>query len=422
MSFQTKLTLVCIAAGMGISQSTFAEIVQLEHSTDVTLSSLTQAVYERHPALHNELAQQQQINANTDLANATFADVKSISVSHFNDVIGSDNGSQEWEGSVDMPLWLPGQKQQQLVLSDKLSAELPAYKQQIKLDASAKVRELIWNVVLADNVTIQAHQVWQSSKELEKDVAARVNAGELASTEHLLANNNTLEMHGQYLLATAELEHALNSYQYVTGENSLPQVYEESLPVAYSDNQQPHSLAVIDQQHPSLMLLEQQINTLRTQQDLAQFDGAVNPSLSVGVRSERGERGENFNNSFGIGVSFALDNDVYRRPAIANAAKELADAEITHQELERALNITLFSQLHDLDTKQQQLVLVNEQNEATQKYYSLQQRAFELGEIDLVNLLRSQSLANETQNRQQALEIDIKHMIAMTNQALGLVL
>ena len=421
MSFQTKLTLVCFAAGMSMTHSTFAEMVQLEHSTDITLSSLTQTVYERHPALHNELAQQQQINANTDLANATFADVKSISVSHYNDVIGSDNGSQEWEGSVDMPLWLPGQKQQQSVLSDKLSAELPAYKQQIKLDASAKVRELIWNVVLADNVTTQAHQVWQTSKELEKDVAARVNAGELASTEQLLANTNALEMHSQYLLAAAELEHALNSYQHLTGERSLPQVYEESLPVAYNNNQH-HSLAVIDQKHPYLMLLEQQINTLRTQQDLAQFDGAVNPSLSVGVRSERGERGENFNNSFGVGVSFALDNDVYRRPAIANAAKELADAEITRQALERELNITLFSQLHDLDTKQQQLVLVNEQNEATQKYYSLQQRAFELGEIDLVNLLRSQSLANETQNRKQALEIDIKHMIAMTNQALGLVL
>jgi hypothetical protein len=75
--------------------------------------------------------------------------------------------------------------------------------------------------------------------------------------------------------------------------------------------------------------------------------------------------------------------------------------------------------LHDLETKQQQLILINEQSKTTQHYLSLQQRAFELGEIDLVNLLRSQSLANETYNKKQALEVDIKHVTAMVNQALG---
>jgi len=419
MSFRFKSILLCFAAGMSVSQLTFAEMLAVEQSSAVTLSSLTQNVYQRHPELHNELAQQQQINANTDLANALFADVKSISLSHQNDVIGSDDGVNEWEGSIDLPLWLPGQKQQQLLLSDKLSAELPAYQQQIKLAASAQVRELIWAVVVADNVTVQARQVWQTAKELEKDVAARVTAGELASTEQLLANTNVLEMHSQYLLAAAELEHALTSYQHITGENSLPQDYEEILTI---DHDQHHSLVVIDQQHPSLVLLQQQIMTLRTQQDLAQFDGAVNPSLSVAYRSERGERGEHFNNSVGIGISFALGDDVYRRPAIANAAIELANAEVAHQQLERELNIALFSQLHDLETKQQQLDLVNQQNKTTQKYYSLQQRAFELGEIDLVSLLRSQSLANAASNTKQTLEVDIKYMTALVNQALGHVL
>lgn len=412
-----------MAAGMSFTQLSFAEMVQLEQSSSVTLSSLAQNVYERHPALHNELAQQQQINANTDLANATFADVKSINLNHQNDAIGSSDGLQEWEASVDMPLWLPGQKQQQHLLSDKLSAELPAYKNKIKLDASAKVRDLVWNVVLANNANMQAHQVWQTAEKLKQDVVARVKAGELAGTERLLASTNALEMHSQYLLTEAELEHALNSYHHVTGENSLPEAYEETLPKDYDNaQQQHHSLAIIEQEHPYLMLLEQQINTLRAQQDLAHFDGAINPSLSLGVRSERGDHGEDFNNSIGVGISFALDNDVYRRPAIANAAKELADAEISRQQLERELNIALFSQLHDLETKQQQLVLLNEQNDTTQQYYALQQRAFELGEIDLVNLLRSQSLANKTYNRKQALEVDIEHMIAKVNQALGVIL
>lgn len=412
MSFRTKVVLLCITAGMAMSQVTADEVKSLEKSSMVTLSSLTQKVYDLDPARHNELAQLQKINANTDLANATFAGVKSISLNYQNDVIGSSDGFQEWEGIVDMPLWLPGQKQQQLSLSDTLSAELPAYQQQVKLAASAKVRELVWNVVLASTASNQAYQIWQSSLKLEQDVTARVKAGELAGTERLLANTHALEMQNQYLQKKSDLDFSLSTYRAITKEQLLPQLYQELLSNNY----------VIDQQHPSLMMLDQHINTLRAKQDLAHYNGAVNPSLSVGVRHERGGHDESFNNSMGLGISFALDNDVYRRPAIAQAAKALADAEITRQQLERSLNITLFSHLHALETKRLQLRLLNEQNETTQQYLALQQRAFDLGELDLVSLLRSQSLANETHNRKLAIEVDINHTVALINQSLGIIL
>ena len=413
MSFRTKLVLLWIAVGLGISQVTSAEMKSFEQSSAITLSSLTQKVYELDPARLSELAQQQQVNANTALANAIFADAKSISLTHQNDVIGSGNGLREWESIVEMPLWLPGQKQQQLSLSNKLSAELPAYQQQVRLAASAKVRELIWNVVLANTAAKQAYQMWQSAQKLEQDVAARVKAGELAGTERLLANTNALEMQNQYMLKKSTLDLALSTYYAFTKERLLPEQYEEALAENY----------VIDRQHPLLMMLEQHINTLRAKQDLAHFDKAINPSLSVGVRRERGANDDSFTNSMGLGISFALgNNEVYRRPAIANAAKELADAEIARQQLERELNVTLFSYLHDLETKRLQLSLVSEQNETTQQYLALQQRAFELGELDLVSLLRSQSLANETDNRKLALEVDIKHTIALINQALGIIL
>lgn len=168
-----------------------------------------------------------------------------------------------------------------------MSAELPAYKQQIKLDACATVRELVWNAVLAENTSKQAFQIWQTAQKLAQDVDARVKAGDLAGTERLLVNSNVLEMRSQYLLAQAELDYALKNYQNITGENTLPQVYEENLSTKDS----------IDQQHPSLMMLDQQINTLRALQDLARFDGAVHPSLSLGIQRERDDHDDKFNNS-----------------------------------------------------------------------------------------------------------------------------
>jgi outer membrane protein, heavy metal efflux system len=419
MSFKATRTYLLIGLGFAFSQSLLSETIMLERSDSIALNTLTNKVYQQHPAFNYDLSLQQQINANTDFANAYFADVSNVNVRHQNDVIGSSDGLQEWEAMVEMSLWLPGQKQQQLSLSEKMMAEVPAYKQKTRLEASAIVRELIWNIELAETATKQAYQTWQNAKKLEQDVNARVKAGELASAEHLLVSNNVLELQSDYLLVQADLEHAVSSYKHITGETVLPNNVEETLAETLK---QDHSSVVVNQQHPYLTVLDQQINTLRTHQQLAQFDGAINPNLSLGVRSEKAEHGESFNNSIGIGISFALDNKVYRQPAIAAASKALADTEIARQKLERKLNITLFTALHDLETKQQQLTLLAEQDITTQKYLLSQERAFDLGEIDLVNLLRSQSLAQEVQNSKQTLSVNVKQMIAKVNQALGIVL
>lgn len=409
MSFHTSKAVFCVFIGLVISPAIMADVGM---SSTVNLASLVQKVYTDHPAHKAELAFQQQINANTELANATFAGVPNMSLNMFNDVIGSGDGYQEWEGGVDMPLWLPGQKHQQLVVSEKMAAELPASQRQLLLDISATVRELVWSVVLADTASNQAYQIWQAAKALQQDVEVRVKAGELAGTENLLANTHVLEMHDRYLVAQGKLDLALKNYQQITGEVVLPENYKEILPVDRT----------IDQNHPTIALFDHKIMTLHSKQDLAHFDIAANPNLSVGVRRERDDDKESFNHSVGLGIRFALGNDVYRQPAIADAAMDLADAEVARQQVERELKVLLSTKLHDLDVKQQQFELAKEHNKTTQQYILLQQRAFDLGEIGLVELLRSQTLANESLNRKQSLEVSIQHLIAKINQALGVIL
>lgn len=401
----------CVVLAVSIAHLAVADTIELERSSAISLSSLIQNVFEHHPARQLALAHQQKINANTDVANALFADPISASVEHFNDGVGSSDGFQEWQGGIEIPLWLPGQKQQQLNLSEIMSAQLPAERQQLLLEISAEIRELVWQVSLTEVVSQQAYQTWQSAKKLEQDVNVRVDAGDLAGSEGLLARTYTLDMHSRYLAANSELQYQLAHYQYRTNENVLPENYQEAL----------SPKTTIDANHPSLAALEQHIVTLQTKQRLARYDNAANPTLSVGVRRERGDSNEDFNNSLGLGFSFALGGDVYRQPAIANAAMDLADIEIAHQQLERHLNIILSEQRHQLSAQQQQLVLLDEHHKTTQQYVLLQQRAFDLGEIDLVSLLNSQKLANESLNRRQLLEVNIQYTTVKVNQALGII-
>ena len=82
----------------------------------------------------------------------------------------------------------------------------------------------------------------------------------------------------------------------------------------------------------------------------------------------------------------------------------------------------MLTRKQQLASTQEQLALVSKQDATTQQYYQLQKRAFDLGELNLIDLLRSQMLANTSQSRKRELEVQIKQQKAALNQALGVIL
>lgn len=394
------------------SHVALAEQIEAEYSTQLNLADLTEKVYQRLPGKTGESKYEQLRQANDAVTETLFSAPAIANLSHYNDAIGSSDGFQEWEGGVDLPLWLPGQKQTQQDLSDKIAAELPAYQQQLKLQASGEVRQLLWQVKLAEVQLEQSTIAWQTAEKLEQDVENRVKAGDLPTTEQLLASSNTLEALSKKADAAALLKQQLDTYTLITGETALPSVVSEDVAVT-TDWQQTH---------PQLLLQDQVIARLQAEMGVAQFDAAVNPNLSVGVRRERGDFDEKFNNSLGLGISFAFDDSRYSQPAIAKAGAELADAQVARQALLRQLNTRLLTRQQQLASTQEQLALVTKQDATTQQYYQLQKRAFDLGELNLIDLLRSQMLANSSQSRKRELEVQIQQNKAALNQAFGVIL
>jgi outer membrane protein TolC len=389
-----------------------AEEIKARYSETLTLSSLTDKVYQALPGKLGESKFARLQQANDALSDALFAEPMMANLNHFNDAIGSGDGFQEWEGGVDMPLWLPGQKQAQQSLSQKFIAALPAYQARLQLQASAEVRQLVWQVKLAEAELEQAALVLETAKKLEQDVKKRVDAGDLPTTEALLASSNTLEKHGLMAEAESRLEQQLETYSLITGEQDLPAKVTETL--------DPDT--AITASHPQLAMQDQVIARLQAEMGIAQYAGAANPNLSVGVRRERGDDKESFNHSLGVGISVALNDSRYSQPAVAEASAALAEAQVQRREIERQLNKTLLARQQTLKATRKQLELISEQNKTTQEYYQLQKRAFDLGELNLLDLLRSQVRANESRNRKRQLEVQVEQNIAAVNQALGVLL
>lgn len=376
----------------------------------ITLKSLTDYVYSIEPARQGESSLQQLSDARKTRASTLFADAATISFNHFNDGIGSGDGLREYESSVSMPLWLPGQKRQQQNWSQELANQLSYYQQRLRLHASGHVRQHVWQVMYAAARVRQTDTMLENAEALKGSVDKRVAAGDLAETEQLLAESNLLAMQNQRQQAQNQLQKAINQYHYQTGQRSLPAEVEEALPAQRK----------ITADHPLLAELSQKVATLRSQMHNARYAGAVNPSVSLGVKRERGAGSDPYNNSVGVGVTMALGDKAFSEPAIAEAAKAMADVEIQRQQLKGDLEAQLIAQMDQLQSQQTQQQMFKKQYAVSAAYLERQQKSFDLGQIDLMTLLRVEAQANENRAQVQMLEIAIGQTIAQINQTLGI--
>jgi outer membrane protein TolC len=402
-----KLHMVCLVLGFGFSA--FGYTVTAEEAEPITLKTLTDYVYSHHPARQAESSMDALAQSRADIAGKLFAEPLSLSVNHFNDVIGSGEGLQEWESSVEMPIWLPGEKRQQQNLSRHLAAEVPYYQQRIRLNASAQVRQHVWQVMLSAAKVRHAEVLQQNADNLLENVENRVKGGDLSSSESLLAKGHQLEIQSQLDSAKMDLQQSLNQYQYLTGQQVLPDVIEEKLPASPQ----------IDKAHPLLAELEQQIARQRSEMANARYENVQHPSLSVGVKRERDEHAAPYNNSIGLGVSIALNDEQYQQPAIAQASRQLADLQIAQQQQLRQLEAELLAAMDTLKTLQQRQTLLKQQYNVSQQYVDMQQRSFDMGGVDLTTFLRSQEIADKHRHQLLQLEIEIQQQIAQINQIAG---
>lgn len=393
----------------GLSSTMLSQAVLADQTEPLTLKTLTDYVFLNHPGRQAESSMDALAQSRAALAGQLFAEPLGLSVNHYNDVIGSSDGLQEWETSVEMPIWLPGEKRQQQNLSRHLAAEVPYYQQRLRLEASAQVREHVWQVMLAAAKVRHVEVLQENAENLLNNVENRVKGGDLAQSEALLAQTHQLEMRSSLEAAKMQLQQSLNQYQYLTGQQVLPDEIEERLPLSLT----------IELDHPLLAELTQQIARQRSVIANARYDNARHPSLSLGVKRERDEHADPYNNSIGVGISFALNDEQYQQPAIAEASRQLAELQIAQQQQKRRLEANLLAAMDHYKSLEQRQALLKEQFEVSQQYVAMQQRSFDMGGIDLTSLLRSQEVTDKHRHQLLQLEIEIQQQIARINQIAG---
>lgn len=379
------------------------------HSSTITMKQAVQAALQRHPQSKVAKARRKVGDSYQKHANALFKEDPTYEISYLSDELNADRGLREYEANVGLPLWMPGQKGARKKLADSIYSRVDAEQELLKWQVAGEVLQRAWDLKIASMEVTQAKIQQTSARALEQDIRRRVDAGELARKDLVLAQQSTLEAQSTLQQAQANTQNVRIAWQSYTGFSKLPK------DLGQFARKQPVNQGT----HPQTKAHEAKSQLARANRDDVRMQRKQNPTLTLYAKRDRGLVTDDFDNSLGVGISVPFGSR-------ASSASELADASATVVELdaeqaqqERMLNLEIQQVKLKVQTAVQALQLAKQQNQLAQKRLKLATRAFELGESDLFQLIRAREQAASMSRTLKRSQLELNRSQSMLNHLLG---
>ena len=385
------LSLVCVPAWAG-----------------TTLREAVDQAWERAVAARVAESRRAEADASRAVADSWFAEPPSIGLAEKSDRFNNNRGLRERELDVALPLWLPGQRAAREGFAARDAADAQAGLAAARLALAGDVRAAVWNLAAAQAELDIAAERLATAEKLEIDVARRQMAGDLARTDLLLAQEETLTAQGALTEARTRQRQAMGRLQVLTGLDSMPSSIDETV--------SPEANAM----HPRAALAQASVELARANLEVAQADRRNPPELSIGVVQTRDDFAAPSYKTVRLGLRFPLGTDARNAPKLAVANSVVIKAEA---ELQQTLSeIEIEQQSAQLALENAQSLYRSAQTRATlaAERLALQEKPFSLGELSLAEFMRMRATANEARLEQLRARSTLGAARAQFNQAKGL--
>lgn len=362
----------------------------------------------RHPQGQALGAAGAEIQARRAAAESLTPTPPSLSMSQRGDQFNANRGQREWEAEIGLPLWLPGERQARRQLADTSAAENTASLDARRLALAGELREALWSWRLAASEAQLARERLDSAETLENGVRRRVAAGDLAPLDLNLARHETLAARAALLERETRAAETLRLWRALTGDGEPPLEEEDVSP----------SSAQLDA-HPSLRAAQSGIALAQARLALARETPRGNPELALFTRSERGSADAAYVDSIGVRLRLPLATEARNQPILAAANRELIRAESEAAQALVRLELDIERARQNLAAAHSLFDLANGQHELARENLSWMQKAFDLGETSLFNLLKSRAAHLEGELARAQRRIGVALAKARLNQAQG---
>jgi outer membrane protein TolC len=270
------------------------------------------------------------------------------------------------------------------------------------------LREALWDIAFNENNNALTTSKLALANKLQLDVEKRYQAGEMAKTDAMLAQQETLRAKKEQLRAEAELMHARHRYFLLTGLRELPG--------SFAEKQSP----LEDYSQSSIWLAAQsKLGLAETERALAQVESHENLQVLLNMRRSQGAFDNMVNDSVGVKLRIPFGGDTRAAPIKATAEMYVGAAQTEQELLRTAMETMMHEAEHNLSVSRSELLVVSKQYDLAKESARLAQKAFQLGETDLVSLMRVQAQTYEAERAFSTRQIQVQWDIARYNQVVG---
>jgi outer membrane protein, heavy metal efflux system len=316
------------------------------------------------------------------------------------------------DATIQVPLWNLGQRdaEQRFGLKAETSADLQS--EATKLRIAGLVRGALWDMELQKIRYDQARTEIDIFEQLLAKVERRVELGDLPRADVLLAQTELLQKLSILTQAEAELMHARKRYSSITQLTKIPATYQEKLA----------GIKKLELNHPSFVAFNSQIERKQAEIKAFNLQGSGQTNLVVGVNSDRPSNRDQRSNdteSFNIGVNIPFGGSDFYAPQVAALNVELNRLIADREQLYRDLELAHHEAEHNLEVNEAELEIAKEMKRVAGEHLQMMELSFSVGEISLMDLLKTQSRAQQAILSAKERAIMLERDIALYNQAVG---
>ena len=404
-----RLMMLCIAGLLaGFS-------VQAAETQKSGLAAAVEQAWRLNPQAAGLDAREAEARAAQDVAAGLTPEPGSVSIGNLNDRFNRNQGKQEYEVELAVPLWLPGQKTAREAEATSRLDETVARRAALRLEVVGELREAWWALAAARSAKLLASRRLETARALETDVMRRYKVGELSRIDANLAQTETHAANAELVEAEATLLQAEQAVQALTGSPAPKSLDEES----------PTTRRLIDEtgdsaaSHPLLAVTAAAARSARARVKVADESRRSAPELSFRVVRERGDFAESYSNSVGVKlkIPFSSGSQVRQETSAAQAEANQADTDLLR--IQTRVRLDAERAQRNLQSAERQFAMAQERRQLSAENLRLAEKAFALGESDLTTLLRIRSAAFDADAFLDRQRVARAAAISRLNQAMG---
>jgi outer membrane protein TolC len=412
-----SLTGIIFVIGLAVTVSADAEELMIEHLDELviddrlTLRQVVDSTFERYPQNALISAFQEESKALEQRSSSWIAGYPMIYLQYIDDaLLGRDDGITNVQSGYQVPLWMWGQKAASQKITEESKQAAEHYIVALKHEVAGLVRDALWTLRLMENRRELARQIYEVAEKLTAVVRRRVELGDLARADELLAESDQLEKKTALVQAEAEVMHARKAYQNLTRMNRAPKRLEEML----------SKLKGLDERHPSLAASSASVERAQAEVEFTRLSKQGNqPTILVGTDSTQIDRQGSFGTGTNIVLQVPIGGDDWHAPQVAQANLTLNEKIVQRETLRRQLEKALHEAQHTLEVDRAALDIAERRKAIAETQISMSRIAFEAGEVALIDYLKIQAGAQSAIRDAAERAILVQKDTSVYNQVVG---